>query len=277
MDDAFGQVQVQPGLWLFLTDTIVEKPCNICREQRGCACLTVLLDGFVRFSKPESIDLCDRRMVACVGAGSILVDASIAATPRLRCIDIMVEADWFDDPGNPLAGDEDLADLRQALKSPRPVVVALPRPAHIEALAESLFDRALSDGGALAQARRLSVSHELLACLAANIGTPPAAEDPGGLADLVDHRIRNAPEHTSNIENLAQEFGVSPSKLKRHYHSRFGMSIGAARRTARLEKAHEMITSGHQVSSAGYEIGYRHASSFTRAFRRQFGYAPSDL
>ena len=57
-----------------------------------------------------------------------------------------------------------------------------------------------------------------------------------------------------------------------------GRSAGDFLRAERLNKAAEMLRLGEDnVTGIAYSVGYRSLSQFAKAFREQFGMAPSDF
>lgn len=77
------------------------------------------------------------------------------------------------------------------------------------------------------------------------------------------------------LNDLAQEAGMSQSKLKRLFKQIFGESIFnyyqnfRMREAARLLKAHKLT-----VSEVGYEMGFTNLSHFTRVFEEHIGMKP---
>jgi AraC-like DNA-binding protein len=77
-------------------------------------------------------------------------------------------------------------------------------------------------------------------------------------------------------ELLARELRVSRSKLYRAFRHLGGVSRYIQR--SRLLAAHAALVSGsyRQVHEVAYSHGFRLASDFARAFRREFGYSPRE-
>ena len=80
------------------------------------------------------------------------------------------------------------------------------------------------------------------------------------------------------IAELARECGINRDKLARGFRQAYGATIGEALSERRLGEARTMLlTSDLQIASIGYHCGYLNNASFTRAFTRRFGLAPSAL
>jgi CheY-like chemotaxis protein len=80
------------------------------------------------------------------------------------------------------------------------------------------------------------------------------------------------------VEALCKEIGMSRTQLHRKLKAVAGRSAGDFLRAERLNKAAEMLGQGEgNVTEVAYSVGYRSLSQFAKAFREQFGMAPSDF
>ena len=80
------------------------------------------------------------------------------------------------------------------------------------------------------------------------------------------------------VDGLCREIGMSRTQLHRKLKAVSGRSAGDFLRTERLNKAAEMLATGEKnVTEVAYSVGYRSLSQFAKAFREQFGMAPSDF
>jgi signal transduction histidine kinase/ligand-binding sensor domain-containing protein/DNA-binding response OmpR family regulator len=80
------------------------------------------------------------------------------------------------------------------------------------------------------------------------------------------------------VEALCREIGMSRTQLHRKLKAVAGRSAGDFVRVERLNKAAEMLGQGEgNVTEVAYSVGYRSLSQFAKAFREQFGMAPSDF
>jgi len=79
------------------------------------------------------------------------------------------------------------------------------------------------------------------------------------------------------VEALGHAVGMSRTQLHRKLKAISGQSSGEFLRTQRLLRAAELL-SGHygNVTEVAYAVGFRNLSHFAKAFREQFGVAPSD-
>lgn len=77
---------------------------------------------------------------------------------------------------------------------------------------------------------------------------------------------------------LARELHLSESQLYRKLKALSGKSVALFIRFVRLQKAREeILTTNKQISEIAYDVGFSDPSWFSRAFREEFGYTPSDL
>ncbi len=90
-------------------------------------------------------------------------------------------------------------------------------------------------------------------------------------------QIIEAPEAPYILQDLAQQTAMSGTSLRNKFRDLFGESLFDFIRRQRLLKAHALLSCGHSIERTAYECGYRHASNFTTAFKRQFGYSPGSL
>ena len=140
----------------------------------------------------------------------------------------------------------------------------------------------------LPQVRRLrseALVLELLAGLEQQLDGPGAktmVEQSAGQATPAVHRARDliaadpAADHT--LCSIASTAGLSVSSLKRDFQRAFEVSPIAFLREQRLQLGRTLIErDGFSVSSAAYACGYDHPGNFAQAFRRRFGFAPSQL
>ena len=78
--------------------------------------------------------------------------------------------------------------------------------------------------------------------------------------------------------SLAQNLMLSESQLYRKLKSITGKSTALFIRSIRLQKARELIHSTDEpISQVAYEVGFNDPSWFSRVFKEEFGFAPSDL
>lgn len=89
------------------------------------------------------------------------------------------------------------------------------------------------------------------------------------LPDLVDER-------TVDVKQLADEMGLSVSRLTHVFSEEIGTPIRSYVRWLRLVNAAEHLASGASVTRAAHDAGFADGPHFTRTFRAMFGLAPTE-
>ena len=98
----------------------------------------------------------------------------------------------------------------------------------------------------------------------------------------MDKVIKTINEHISDegfsIEKLGSEVGMSRTQVYRKIRALIGIPPNTYVRKIRLLKANEMIRNGDgNISEISYSVGFSSLAYFSRCFRDEFGYPPSDL
>lgn len=117
------------------------------------------------------------------------------------------------------------------------------------------------------------------------LGNRPVAKDHAKLSALIlavrDNRLRRVLEMIESqpsckIQYLALECNLSESRLQHLFKQRTGLGLGQLLTEERLRQASDFLAhTNMSIKEIASVIGYEHASSFTRAFERQFQQAPS--
>ena len=81
----------------------------------------------------------------------------------------------------------------------------------------------------------------------------------------------------ARMEDLAQYLGISLMRLHRLFHAETGMPPGAFYHDVKMQHCAGLLKRrAYSVKRVAYENGYRHANDFSRAFKKHFGYPPSE-
>lgn len=134
---------------------------------------------------------------------------------------------------------------------------------------------------------RLAKSIELLCATFATFAaeTLIAADRAGDLSERDAARLaaarRLVDEHWQEkltLDGIARACGLNRAKLTRGFRQAFGSTVADAIADRRLQGAHRLLLATDlPVSSIGYRCGYSNNASFTRAFSRRYGVAPTRL
>jgi transcriptional regulator GlxA family with amidase domain len=78
-----------------------------------------------------------------------------------------------------------------------------------------------------------------------------------------------------SIRDLAGKVSLSATHLQRLFKQQTGTQLGSLVVERRLQKAAQLLTiSNLSIKEIAHSVGYRHHSSFVRAFQRRFAQAP---
>jgi len=89
---------------------------------------------------------------------------------------------------------------------------------------------------------------------------------------------QNLGDEFFNIQVLCEEMAMSKSQLYRKFSALTNQSAAKYIRTSRMKKAKELLqTTSMNVTEVGYEVGMKSGSVFSRLFKEEFGYNPSDF
>ncbi len=81
-----------------------------------------------------------------------------------------------------------------------------------------------------------------------------------------------------SIIDLAQQVGTNDCYLKKNFKQVFGTTIYGYLQKERMEKSKALILSGNKkIAEVARIAGYKHASHFTAAFKKYFGYSPNKI
>ena len=81
-----------------------------------------------------------------------------------------------------------------------------------------------------------------------------------------------------NIDTLAKKYSMTKAKLSQAFKEVYGTSIYNYYQHQRMQKAHELLSSGNfSVKEVGEKLGYKNLSNFVLAFTNQFNTSPKSL
>jgi AraC-like DNA-binding protein len=90
--------------------------------------------------------------------------------------------------------------------------------------------------------------------------------------------IENNLQETYTIHQLAKEVGTNVQYLKQHFKSYYGLTIFNFVLKCKMQRAQHLLKDRRlTISFIGNQLGYKHASHFTAAFKKFFGYVPNSL
>lgn len=95
--------------------------------------------------------------------------------------------------------------------------------------------------------------------------------------EAVRQLLEFAPTEDYSLVALARRAAMSPSGLRSKFRATYGLSVFGYLRKCRLNLAWHYLEQGYSVQQAAHRSGYRHATNFATAFRRQFGVSPKNV
>jgi AraC-like DNA-binding protein len=114
------------------------------------------------------------------------------------------------------------------------------------------------------------------ACLQEDLGFKPEARYNRKVIDLITYINENISSDLS-IDLLADHFFLSKYHMMRIFKNETGYSIHQYISEKRILQAKTLIMSGVPATSACLECGFKDYSSFSRAFKNQLGFLPSEV
>jgi signal transduction histidine kinase/DNA-binding response OmpR family regulator len=92
---------------------------------------------------------------------------------------------------------------------------------------------------------------------------------------VIDEHIS---EENFSIEEFGKDVGMSRSQIHRKLKALTGKSTSLYLRTVRLSKAKQMIEAKKgNISEISYQVGFSSPAYFSRCFKEEFGYTPSEI
>ena len=90
--------------------------------------------------------------------------------------------------------------------------------------------------------------------------------------------ILSNPGTPCSLIDLAHRVGTNEFNLKKGFKRVFGTTVYKYWHNIRMERAKDLIVQGNRnISEIAYLVGYQHATHFTAAFKKHFGYIPKNL
>lgn len=81
-----------------------------------------------------------------------------------------------------------------------------------------------------------------------------------------------------SLRTLAHMVGTNEFNLKKNFKMVFGTTVYGYLNQHKMEEAKKILMSGHyNVSEVSSKMGYKHATHFTSAFKKYFGYLPTKI
>lgn len=165
---------------------------------------------------------------------------------------------------------------------PEEVLISLEDAPQIRALSELLVaEHAVGRCGGATVCDRLC---EVIVVLAMRRAIALGTVNAGLLAGLAHPRLcctliamHDNPAHQWRVTELAQRAGMSRSAFTSLFSQVVGKTPASYLKTWRLALGHYRLHSGVSVKAVAPDVGFGSQAAFSRAFSREYGYAPSAL
>ena len=90
--------------------------------------------------------------------------------------------------------------------------------------------------------------------------------------------LEGSPEKSFSLLGLAHAVGTNDATLKKHFKMVFGVTVFTYLNAFRMERAKEMLLRREfKIASIANQFGYKHATHFSAAFKKYFGYPPTKI
>lgn len=127
-----------------------------------------------------------------------------------------------------------------------------------------------------------SVTTILQSSLADQFGLPensiPAPSTSKLIQDVHDYILNHLEEPLPTLKELSRLFSTNEFKIKDGFRHFFNTSVYQFYNEERLKKAHLLIQQTNEpLKSIAFSCGYNDYMNFYKAFKKRFGYPPSDL
>lgn len=270
-------VMIAPGFFLGRTDMALENGISYGAETFPFAAMSILLEGRISPHGAGMEELLPDATVAIANNERRELRSTFHGAERLRNVEVFVTPEWFETSRHASA-DADFDHVREAMLRPmRGKQNILDQ--RLRGVAEMVL--AAQGTGALAALRLEAWSLDLLAELVSSFRAPqkqiPLSSTDRERIHSVRQQLEAAPEASCSISELARQYGVSASKLKRDFFIAFETCVGSFANTQRLVLGKKLLEEGISVSQVAYRVGYSHPANFSAAFKRHFGVSPRDI
>ncbi len=85
-------------------------------------------------------------------------------------------------------------------------------------------------------------------------------------------------EKPLSLRDLAHQVGTNEYNLKKHFKEIFGKTVFGYLHDFRMDEAkHQLCQEGSKIVEVAQRMGYKHATHFTAAFKKHFGFLPNKM
>lgn len=267
-----------PATEALVVDYRIQTPCRNNRIQLAQNVFSFLLEGTKELITPERAVLIDNRQFLLIRAGNCLMSEKLAPSRAYRSLlfffpDALVERLLRQHAPPPAQHADPMAAAGY---------VVLPYDDYLAHFVQSLL--VLQQGPAAVRQRLLPAKlEEIMLYLIEQQGSAFLRQLlPGPVARGPQQRLRQVVEANAlnclNVAELAFLCNMSVSTFKRHFEQAFVSSPSRWFQQQRLQHSAYLLTARQQRPTDVYvTVGFETLSSFTQAFKQQFGLTPKQF
>lgn len=270
-------IEIMQGFYLGRTDMPLDNGMSYGSETFPFAAMSILLEGHISTHDAGMQELQPDTTFSIANNERRELQSTFHGAERLRNVEVFITPEWFETSRH-ASDDADFDHVREAMLRPMRGRQNILDP-RLRGVAEMVL--ATRTTGALTALRLEAWALDLLAELVASFHAPhkpmPLSSTDHERIHSIRHQLETTPETSGSISELARQYGVSPSKLKRDFFLAYETCVGGFANTRRLMLGKRLLEEGVSVSQVAYRIGYSHPANFSAAFKRHFGVSPRDI
>lgn len=284
MEPESRQFEIEPGLWLSITNSYFPQEFVLKRKSENAINLCAILSGKFELLKPAHLGEIDAQQMWLFASNQPAdIETKISADTSIQAVDLTIFPQWFIHNADSLSMDESFAPLIAAKAHPN-YLAKQPLSGRLQNWAQSIYDL---KGTSYAD-NMLRKSHALEGLVALNQmfndGEIPSLMRDRELSETDRKRVWHIreqiiadPSVNTTLEALSQSSGISTSKLKRDFSAEFREPVGTFIIECRMQRAKSLLERGERVSEVAYSLGYKFPESFSARFTKHFSYCPSKI
>ncbi len=106
---------------------------------------------------------------------------------------------------------------------------------------------------------------------------PVSQQEAAKMYEVRDILLRDEVAHLS-LRTLAHMVGTNEYHLKKRFKMVFGTTVYGYLHAYKMEQAKQLLIAGDlNISQVSDKMGYKHATHFTKAFKKRFGFLPNKI
>lgn len=274
--------EVGPGMFLGVTDLLLEQPLAYQSRTFPAICLSVVLEGYAT-NTTEGIEggFCPDEVWITSTGESQSTSMTIHPDQPVRVVELLLTPTWAEHNLSSMKDDPTFEAMQRAMRQPV-MIRRHPLDARLRQIAWSVLNP--SAVGAFVNVHLDASAMSLLGFLAEAFRPSDVAVTAGLTAKSLERMLeirRHIDANAAAIDSLAAlatRFAISQSKLKQDFQRAFGASAREYLLERRLLIGRNAILrDGLSIAEAAYKAGYQHPANFTAAFTKHFSYPPSRL